>query len=66
MTSGKRGELTDGPENISRPHGIRRRPCAQVVELGAVHGKVDPVGAEFDSGDLDDVRSDDEREKTGA
>ena len=38
----------------------------QVVELGAVHGEVDPVGAEFDYGDLDDVRSDDEREKTRA
>ena len=38
----------------------------QVVELGAVHGEVDSVGAEFDSNDLDNVRSDNECEKTGA
>ena len=38
----------------------------QVVELGAVHREVYPVGAEFDSGDPDDVRSDDEGEKTSA
>ena len=36
----------------------------QVIELGAVHGEVDTVRAEFNSGDLNEVRSEDECEKT--
>ena len=38
----------------------------RVVELGAVRSEVDPVGGESDSGDLGDLRSKDEREKTRA
>ena len=36
----------------------------RVVELGAVRDEVDPVGGEFDSDDLGDLLSKDEREKT--
>ena len=38
----------------------------QVIELGAVYGEVDTVRAEFNSGDLNEVRSEDECEKTSA
>lgn len=40
--------------------------CAKIIDLRAVREEVNQVGAEFNSGDLGDVRSDDEREKISA
>lgn len=38
----------------------------RAIELRGMRSEVDPVGGEFESGDLCDVRSEDEREKTSA
>ena len=38
----------------------------RVIELRGMRGEVDPGDGEFESGDLGDVRSEDEREETNA
>ena len=65
-TSARRGDITKGPVDLLRHHGRRKRPCLRVIELPSVRGEVDPVGGEFDAGELGDVWSEDEREMTRA